>query len=449
MGSYAIVISLINLLSVPIFELVRKKERIIDYLTLINLIYIVAFGVAPIYMYLFPNDVFEWRVLIYNDLNDTRFFIGSLISLLFYVITAYFYYLSNKLTLVRSMTNKSEKFFGEFSDRKLRRPAFWLLIVGGASLFVYMNVVGGFNEYLRIGRIIRNDGSYMQHSLMFLKNITPLITVASFMYYAFIGRSKGFGKFINVSLFLITFICSLLVVFHSGGRMTTFIYIVTFPIAKMLYKNKFEIRKIIIGSALFMFMVIYGSSLLNIESDGLEAKRQNVSFVNSIIREFSFPFVNVGTLFDKFPHDINFRWGIPDVLDAVIGLIPSRIISISKINEQSVSVVNTKFYPDTGGVMPVDIISFGYISFGIAGVIITATLFGVLARVTENLFSYRGNLIACMFSVSLMIVFSFRFMYGDPVMIMDSLFKYIVSFLFIMISFKLPRIVWSEKRRLV
>lgn len=90
--------------------------------------------------------------------------------------------------------------------------------VGGISLLVYMNAVGGFNEYLRVGRILRNDGSYIQNSLMFLKNITPLVCVASFMFYSFIKNSRGTAKFINIMFFLMSFLASLLVVFHSGGH---------------------------------------------------------------------------------------------------------------------------------------------------------------------------------------------------------------------------------------
>lgn len=201
-----------------------------------------------------------------------------------------------------------------------------------------------------------------------------------------------------------------------------------------------------ISSLLFLGLVLFGNSLLNIEAKEIEINRSDSGVVNNIVREFGFPFVNVATAYDLFPSTFSFRGGIPDVADAFIGLIPSRIIKLQTFNSESVSVFNTQMY-GPGGVMPIDIISFGYISFGLAGVIIVALLFGFLAKLTENLFSYRGNLVACMFFISLMIVFSFRIMYGDPVMVLDATFRYIVAMIFILITLKvgkLPRAVLSK-----
>lgn len=96
MGIYSILVSLITIISVPIFELVRKKEKIVDYLSLINVVFILAYGIVPMYIYLFPSEVSQWRTLLHNNTMDTKFFVGSLIALLFYIITSFSYYFSEK-----------------------------------------------------------------------------------------------------------------------------------------------------------------------------------------------------------------------------------------------------------------------------------------------------------------------------------------------------------------
>src|SRR5699024_5962950 len=141
----------------------------------------------------------------------------------------------------------------------------------------------------------------------------------------------------------------------------------------------------------------YGNSLLNVEAE-IQVNRDGEGLVSSVVREFGFPYVNIANSNELFPTTYNFRGGIPDVTNAIGGLVPSRLINVDFFKTESISEFNTKLYSAAGGVMPVDIVSFGYMSFGLAGVAIIAFLFGLLVRWTENLFSYRGNLISCVFA---------------------------------------------------
>jgi len=448
MGIYSIVVAIIIIIFIPAFEFIRKKEGKFDYLSLFNLIFILAFGVVPVYCYSHLDEIKHWRVMIYNNLMDTHFFIGSLIALLFYIVMVIAYYFSRKLSFISKTRKISEKIFS-FEGKKtlLFKSALFLLMIGGFSFLIYISLAGGLREYIRIGYSTRIQGQSIQHPLVFVRNFTPLLCVASFIFYATIRSSKGTAKFINIILFVLSFIGGTLVVFHSGGRMSFFVYFITFPLATLLYQNKIKIRSILIGGVFFIFMIVYGRSFLNPEAD-LQAARQADSFANGIIREFSFRFVNVGTMFDLFPKDYDFRWGIPDVLTAITGLIPQRVINLDFLQRESASKFNTTLYIE-GGEMPVDIVSFGYMSLGLAGVIIVAILFGTLLRWTENLFSYRKNFVACMFASALMINLAFRVMYGDPVLFMNSVFRYIIAIIVIIMFLKLeklPRIVWKKAR---
>lgn len=446
MGIYSIVIALIIVIAIPVFEIIRKREGKFDYLSLFNLIFILAFGVVPLYIYLFPDKVTHWRVIIYSNITETSFFIGSLIALMFYVLMVIAYYFSSKLMFVIKTKKVSENIFTLTNNRNvLFKSGFLLFVIGGFSLLFYINLAGGLDAYINSGYSTRIQGQTIQHPLVFVRNFTPFLSVASFIFYATIRHSKGTAKFLNIILFLLSFVGAILVAFHSGGRMNFFIYLTTFPLATLLYQNKIKIRTILLVTAFFVFMVVYGRSFLNPEAE-LKINNPNDGIINSVIREFSFPFVNVGRSFDLFPDYFNFRGGIPDVLTAIAGLVPQRIVNFDFLQRETVSQFNTSLY-GPGGEMPVDIVSFGYMSFGIVGVVMVALLFGTLLRWTENLFSYHKNLIGCIFSIALMINLAFRIMYGDPALFVNSVFRYAVAMI-IIFGFlkleKLPRIVWKK-----
>src|SRR5699024_12599577 len=102
----------------------------------------------------------------------------------------------------------------------------------------------------------------IQHRLVFVMNFTPLLCVDSFIFYGTIRSSKGTAKLINIILFVLSFIGGTLVVFHSRGRMSFFVYFITFPLATLLYQNKIKIRSILIGWVFFIFVIVYGRRFL-------------------------------------------------------------------------------------------------------------------------------------------------------------------------------------------
>lgn len=449
MGIYTLVISIVIIPFVTFFEFFRKKEKVIDFLTLINFIFILAYGIAPMFLYFF-EEYTTWDTIRRTDINESVFFLGGLTALLFYVVTVLTYYLSAKLRFIHRVKSRSTDIYKQINNKQFAIVALILYFVGGLSLVVYMRIVGGFSEFLRVGVILRDHGDFIQHPLMFLKNLTPLLCVATYMFYAFIRDSGGVNKMINIVFFITSLIGGGLSIFHSSGRMQVFIYLITIPLAIIVHKNKIKLRTVVVSISLFLFLIIFGNQLLNLNTQqSFSIDRSNMEIAGQVIQEFSFPYTNIGNVIKIFPNQENFRLGVMDVLSAAVQPIPSRIIDFDFMHRDTASDFNTSLYNKITGEIPVDIVTFGYMSFGLAGVVILAVLFGVFAKLIESLFFYTESMIASIFYISWMVLIGFRIMYGDPEHFVYSSFRYLVAMGLIYLVVALPkgrRVVWKSNK---
>ena len=90
-----------------------------------------------------------------------------------------------------------------------------------------------------------------------------------------------------------------------------------------------------------------------------------------------------------------------------------------------VSMVNTDLLSDgVSGTVPVDLLSFGYYSAGVLGVVLVALVAGFLFALSEILF--EGSM-GAVFRVSLAFFLGFRVMYGDPSLAVQNGFYLIMT----------------------
>ncbi|MBD7970581.1 O-antigen polymerase [Paenibacillus gallinarum] len=427
MGIYTISVSLLIILGVPLFELTRKKERRIDFLTLFNILFIIIYGIAPMYLYFF-EEYTTWSTIKHTDIHLTSFFLGELIALLFYIIVVISYYFASRLRIIRRAKEFSEKVYGTVSDKQFFRVAMILYLVGGISLILYIKSLGGFDEFIRLGPILRDKGNAVETKWAFLARLHPLLTVASFIFYAFFRTSKEFDRFKYFFFFATALIGAGLSVFHSSGRLNVFSFIITFPLIGIIFHNRIKTKTIVTTLILFLTIILFGDNLLNVNKENdFRVQKNSIEVAGEVIQEFSFPFTNIGNTIMLFPSQYDFRGGIIDIAVAPLNYIPSRIISFEFMERQSVSQFNTTIY-NTVGQIPVDMVTFGYMSYGIAGAMIIAILYGFILRFVESIFSYTKSMIASAFFSSIMIFLSFRLMYGDPRQFVYAGFRYVVTF---------------------
>ncbi|WP_102335490.1 O-antigen polymerase [Salimicrobium jeotgali] len=439
MGEYSIVAAIFIMLIVFIFELIRPKKMKIDFLTACNFIYILAFSISPLYIYWF-YEYTTWSTIKENNIENGIFLYGSIISIVFYIFFVWGYYFFGKFKINSKFIAFSHNFFDNFSNKRVLMVGTLLLVIGGGALLVYIQALGGLSQFLTLGSILRSNGDYIDSPFLFLKNVAPLLTVSAFIYYALYidGRPRQFKYLL---LFIIAFAGSLLILFHSAGRMSMFVFLVTFPIAHTIYKNNIKVSNLIIGLLLFFFIVTFGDQLMNATS-GLNTNLEIKNFgetVGGIFEEFTFPFTNIANTVALFPVEYDYRYGFKDLLGGLENILPSAILDLSTLIDETPSQLNTRIF-NSNGTMPVDIITFGYMSFGIAGVMLTGLAFGVLTKSLESLFSHKKSLLACIFFTSWMIFISFRFMYGDPALAYESAFKLVIGTI-LLYSFASPGVL--------
>lgn len=437
MGIYTIAVSLVIIFGIPLFEMMRKKEKKIDFLTSVNVLFVIIYGIAPLYLYLF-EEYTTWATIKYSDIHQSSFFLGALIALLFYITVAISYYISGRYKIIRRAKDLSERIYSTVNDKQFFRVAIILYIIGGISLLIYIYALGGLSEFIRLGPILRNNGDAVQTKWAFLDRIHPLLTVSSFMFYSLFKTTK-YGRFRYFLFFVTSLIGAGLSVFHSSGRLTVFSFIVTFPFITTVFHNKIKIKTVVLALILSIILVLFGDNLLNVnKANSFEIEKNQIELAGEIIQEFSFPFTNIGNTIMLFPTQYDFRGGIADIAIAPLNYLPSRIISFDFLDRQSASQFNTTIY-NTPGQIPVDLVTFGYMSFGLAGVTLMAVFYGFIIRFFESVFSYTKSMMSAAFYVSIMIFLSFRIMYGDPQQFVFAGFSYVVTFILLALLVRSPK----------
>ena len=89
--------------------------------------------------------------------------------------------------------------------------------------------------------------------------------------------------------------------------------------------------------------------------------------------------------------------------------MPSRLLDLQL--SDTVTMVNVA---QLNAPIPVDLISFGYYSLGVPGVIIICILFGSLLRVFEILLPLNVHKVFVIFRFAWMVFLTFMIMYADP-----------------------------------
>lgn len=444
LGYLAVPLGILIIFFVIFFEVIRSKERKIDFLTGVNLIYLITFGIVPIFAYFF-SDYTTWNTLRESDLNRTSYLFASLYSIIGYLSIVSAYYFGGKLKFINKQ-NLSKRLFENISDRALVFSAFSLFFVGFLSMIIYINVIGGLHNYLTLGPLLRSGSSLFSSPFMFFKNVAPLMYPASFLFYViFIQSKSNLNKLFYLTIFIFTFTLSVLHLYHAAGRMAIFTYFLTFPLCHIIYRGRVK-KRFVIGTALFgFFIIVFGDELTNFYSTKTFSQILNNSIGNmgmtlgSVIQEFSFPYTNASHNVSIFPVQYDFRYGFMDVLVGLNEIIPTRLLP--KIEGESITSFNTQQIGGGSGTVPIDFVSFGYASFGVAGVVITGLLFGLLMKFIESIFSYKPSFTSAMLFSAWFMFVSFRFMYADPGHVFDGAFRLVIATLLVIVlsKFYTPR----------
>lgn len=440
MWSTGLIIALLLLLATIIVgsEWARQRRGLrIDFLFLTNVVYLVVYAVVPLLLttgVLSSRDrsvawMFEW------EFSDERYVYAALLALVGYgALRAGFH----EGLRVRHISD-----FRAPADSLMRRMnvlwacALGLLIVGVASLAMYIRTLGGIQEFLSYGAALRQGVDVVKRfdtgGWSFLKNVAPLIFAASSLFFVLAAAPITRGR--QSDRWLATFFCaiatggSLLLLFHQAGRVLLLFYVMLFPWAWAISRNRVPWAVFSTGAVALIVLGVIGKQLFlyTLDPTALEdrvatVKDETTEAVSRVAIEFSFPYVNLGHVTEAVPGRSGMRYFV-DVGIGALQQLPDAFVPFEI--PDSVSRVNTDLLGGSGEI-PTDILTFGYYSLGSFGVVIAAFVLGLFGGVLEKLLPPSRNLLLAILRVWWMQCIASRVMYGDPAIFFKTYFSLLV-----------------------
>lgn len=253
--------------------------------------------------------------------------------------------------------------------------SYFCFFVGGLSLFIFFYKFGGVREALKYAEYLRSFstntsdiiGSY---DILFIP--ARLITVTPFLF-LFLYRENGISKRNTILYLVISVTLSLLFYMYNAGRAPLIFFLICLIYPSIRKKTKFAWLLIIVSGIILLPLLDLLDSLFIFFDTGVFTI-PNISYVNYIY-QMIYPFRNIVNVL-SISKISGYRYGI-DFVTSIIGLLPGLEFSASyEDTSLFINGANWKIY---GGI-PNDAITFGFIEFGIIGVILLFIFLGIVAR---------------------------------------------------------------------
>ena len=253
-----------------------------------------------------------------------------------------------------------------------------LFFVGVVSDFLYCRVYGGYIGYLEYSSYIRSgvtDIVYNRWS--FLIAFRDCIVTSSYMFFAQLRKD---GKILpdRVLMFILSFVLSCMVLFANKGRLSFLIYFVVLIVTYVLRDQKDVYIRLRKSKTLkTCILLLIGAIGFRYISNQM-GRSDDYGILGSLFNEVSFVFSNFKVLIDNMEFsDARF---FVDIVSYPLYLLPSsfwrNILPDTASDIITVFVFGSKKgIGDVYGEVPIDLISIGYIQFGVIGVIVFAVFF--------------------------------------------------------------------------
>ncbi|WP_162891516.1 O-antigen polymerase [Salinibacter ruber] len=327
-----------------------------------------------------------------------------------------------------------ENSLGGISSIDIYRASILSIFLGISVFLIIVFSVGGLSDLLSMAELLRSGDKEISTGILF--HFAKLLLPASLVLYSTILEGKR-----KVVLFLLSFIFSMLLLASLAGRAIIVIYISSFIYLKFIKNGKIYIKYSFTFIVISVFFILYGDYLFNIlyGGAGVGVKTKILLeggayiLVQDILREFTFPYVNllfaiedVSGIFSFYPLE---------VAKGVFNLLPLGTLGLSNVD--TLSNVNTIKY-GTEGQIPVDLLSFGYYSMGVIGVLVFVSIICVIYKsFDEQMYSSSSYAHYSLHSV-VACKLCFVVMYSDMEQFITGNF-YIIIFMFICFMFKEAR----------
>lgn len=403
-----------------LFELLRQKPAgTIDFLSGVNILFLICYYFSPIFFLLIQNYQMPsgWLWLHKTHFHCYTLLWASIVSFMGYVSIVFGYYFRDLCEGIRGGNWMAQTYVSNLKEFENKLFVFGLMtgIVGLICMFIYMNAIGGFTVMIKYAALFRLKDPPIVTKWAFLKNAAVLVIPSSYFFFALSYSIKSvISRRISQLFFGAFYLASLIILFHKSGRLQLAIYCIIFPMVKQIERKKISPFFLFIAVFCLFIFVLAGKEIFHFffVQDTISNKLAQFSspidpFIYFFI-EFTFPFVVLANAIENVPDIVGFRW-FCDFPLGILYTLPSRFLDLQL--SDTVTMVNVA---QLNAPIPVDLISFGYYSLGVPGVIIICILFGSLLRVFEILLPLNVHKVFVIFRCAWMVFLTFMIMYADP-----------------------------------
>ncbi|MFC1673837.1 hypothetical protein ACFL12_06780 [Pseudomonadota bacterium] len=464
--SHSLVVAIVLLLAIVAFEGRRRwTHKPIGLLSVAHLVFVLNYCIPPLFIALIggtslETDPYGVRLFLFSVVEQVQlgagaFATGSWLALLAYCAMIAGYMLIKVKVGSRMVALDS----AGVPLRGLGLAGVALGVVTVAALLLYspqfksfLHMVStdpnrawyasdptGLLMMFKMGVLVR--GGEVSISRGFLQIIVLLGVPAVMFLSASAARAQGPVRWALAVGMGLVWLAVLARVYHASGRMEFAAFIVLFPLAALLSLRSIKVAMIglvpvllfglFIGVADNAFFSTPGASA-GLMGEALFFKSgQSILFM---LNEFSFPYVISAHTAHVVPELVAYRHFI-DLPLAALYMLPS--IGGADTWPPMISHIHLEMLP----YMPIDLVSFGYYSWGAVGVALVFLVFGSALAVFDLWLVPGAGWLAQCLRAGWMMYLPLRIMYADPYTSMKTGFGLIVGTVIVV------ALVWLTQRR--
>jgi len=346
----------------------------------------ITFGIILYYCFI-PTISLIFIKKISVQYPDIEQFIGSknVLEMIFPIILIlmgfFLYNCAYNQANKRSTLNNSE-----YNSGKIRKISsmvgFFSLIIGGISLVIFIRAFGGVKQAFSYAETVRsfntNLSDYVQGNIAILIIPARLVTVSPFAFFILLNEKETKNKVIYRIFFAVSLVLAIIYFIFNAGRAPLLCFLLSFALV-YIYKVKKKPWKFIVVLAIVSLPIldVLDSFSLYLQSGNWRTSSSN--YINYIY-QFIHPFKNIVNMVNIV--DIyGMRYG-KDFVTAILGMIPG--INFPTSYENTSIFFNGKDWRMVGGT-PNDLVTFGYIEFGIVGVFLIFIILGYFSGVIDKI----------------------------------------------------------------
>jgi hypothetical protein len=289
-------------------------------------------------------------------------------------------------------------------------------LIGVISYIIYAQEVGGFMIVIQAVGFFRSQ-TEPYSDFGFLIKVAPFTTVSSYMFWdLFVSSSHLLRKTAYCVVFALMFLWSLVILYSLGVRMQFIFYLLSFVLYVCFRRGGVSVKGMFIAGVLFTAVSLFGkdiTSLYFMEEGSLEKTWEEVTTdpfagMKKILLEFSFPFVNLANIVELVPGEVNYRWFL-DLPLAAAYMLPKPLLGLSL--PPTVTMIYDEYIDHP---IPIDLLSFGYASVGMIGMVLVYFTYGSILYLADWYFPPSGNRLSVLLRAAWLLYLSSQVMYGNP-----------------------------------